>query len=110
MNTPFLIVINIVDKSLWMVLCKDEEDYYETGVLIRANANGWDFLPEPANGRPSFDVMQILTWKDFTALNQTSARTRRLFSKEALKTAKKVAPVLYAAAESDVKMASGFMV
>jgi len=105
MDTPFAIVLNIVDKSLWMVLGQyrnDTDDYTDP---VPANANSWDFLPEPANGRPSFDVMQILTWKDFTTLNQTSARTRRFFSKEALKTAKRVAPAFWAVLESDVKMA-----
>jgi hypothetical protein len=62
-------------------------------------------LPAPANGRPSFDVMQILTWKDFIALDQTSAKTRRFFSKEALATAKRVVPELYAVTESDIEKA-----
>jgi hypothetical protein len=91
MNTPFAIVLNIVDKSLWMVLGKHRRDtnFSEEDEPIPANANGWDFLPEPANGRPSFDVMQILTWKEFIALDQTSANTRRFFSKKALATAKR---------------------
>ena len=108
MNTPFVIVLNIVDKSLWMVLGKHRRDgvfFYEEDEPIPANANGWDFLPALANGRPSFDVMQILTWKDFIALDQTSAKTRRFFSKEALATAKRVVPELYAVAKSDVKTA-----
>jgi hypothetical protein len=108
MDIPFDIVLNIVDKSLWMVLGKYRRDDIEEEDPISANENSWNFLPEPANGRPSFDVMQILTWKDFIALNQTSARTRRFFSKEALATAKKVVPEFYAVTESDVKKASGY--
>jgi hypothetical protein len=106
-NTPFIIVLNIVDKSLWMVLGKHRRDtgFTEEDVPIPANANGWDFLPEPANGRPSFDVMQICRWKDFIALDQTSAKTRRFFSKEALATAVRVVPELWAVAELDVKKA-----
>jgi len=80
----------------------------EEYVPIPANANSWDFLPEPANGRPSFDVMQILTWRDFIALKQTSAKARRFFSKEALATAERIVPEFYAVAESDVKNALGF--
>jgi len=79
MNTPFSIVLNIVDKSLWMILGEYRRDMIEEYVPIPANANSWDFLPEPANGRPSFDVMQILTWRDFIALKQTSAKARRFF-------------------------------
>jgi hypothetical protein len=108
MNTPFAIVLNIVDKSLWMVLGKHRRDsryITEEDEPIPADANSWDFLPEPANGRPSFDVMQILTWKDLIALDQTSAKTRRFFSKKAFRTAKRVVPELYAVAESDVKKA-----
>jgi hypothetical protein len=108
MNTPFVIVLNIVDKSLWMVLGKHRRDgvfFYEEDEPIPANANGWDFLPALANGRPSFDVMQILTWKDFIALDQTSAKTRRFFSKEALATAVRVVPELWAVAGLDVKKA-----
>jgi hypothetical protein len=107
MDTPFVIVLNIVDKSLWIVLGKHrrDTDIIEEAVPIPANANSWDFLPEPANGCPSFDVMRILTWKDFIALDQTSAETGRFFSKKALTTAKRVVPELYAVAESDVKKA-----
>jgi len=108
MNTPFTIVLNIVDKSLWMVLDKYRRDITEEDVAIPANANGWDFLPEPANGRPSFDVMQILTWRDFTALEQTSAEARRFFSKEALATARRIVPTFWAIAESHVKKALDF--
>jgi hypothetical protein len=106
-DTPFAIVLNIVDKSLWMVLGKHRRDrgFTEEEEPIPANANSWDFLPAPANGRPSFDVMQILTWKDFIALDQTSAKTRRFFSKEALATAKRVVPELYAVTESDIEKA-----
>jgi hypothetical protein len=106
-NTPFAIVLNIVDKSLWMVLGKHRRDgaLNEEDEPIPANANSWDFLPAPANGRPSFDVMQILAWKDFIALDETSAKTRRFFSKEALATAKRVVPQLYAVVESDGKKA-----
>ena len=107
MNTPFAIILNIVDKSLWMVLGKHrrDTDFSEEDEPIPADANSWDFLPEPANGRLSFDVMQILTWKDFVVLNQTSTQTRRFFSKKALATANRVVPELYAVAESDVKKA-----
>jgi hypothetical protein len=106
-NTPFIIVLNIVDKSLWMVLGKHRRDgdFTEEDEPIPANASSWDFLPEPANGRPSFDVMQILTWKDFIALDQTSAKTRHFFSKEALATAERVVPELWAVTELDVKKA-----
>ena len=106
-NTPFVIVLNIVDKSLWMVLGKYRRDttWNDEDEPIPVNANSWDFLPEPANGRPSFDVMQILTWKDFIALDQTSAKTRRFFSKEVLATAKRVVPELYAVTESDIDAA-----
>ena len=106
-NTPFAIVLNIVDKSLWMVLGKyrRDRDFTEEDDLIPAKANSWNFLPAPANGRPSFDIMQILKWKDFIALDQTSANTRRFFSKEALATAERVVPELWAVAELDVKKA-----
>jgi len=103
-DTPF----TIVDKSLWMVLGKFRMDVNELAVPIPASANNWDFLPEPANGRPSFDVMQILTWRDFIALEQTSAKARRFFSKEALATARRIVPEFYGVAESDVKKALAF--
>jgi hypothetical protein len=102
-NTPFTIVLNIVDKSIWMVLDKETRDCNPEPVPIPANANGWDFLPEPSTDRPSFDVMQILTWDEFIALNQTSTGKRRLFLKRALATAKKVIPAFYAVADSIVK-------
>ena len=107
-NTPFAIVLNIVDKSLWMVLGKFRMDINEPDEPIEETDNNWDFLPESANGRPSFDVMQILTWKDFIELEKTSAKGRRFFSKEALATARRIVPEFYAAAESDVKKALAF--
>jgi hypothetical protein len=82
-----------------------DRDFTEEDEVIPAKANSWNFLPAPANGRPSFDVMQILTWKDFIALDQTSAKTRHFFSKEALATAERVVPELWAVAELDVKRA-----
>jgi hypothetical protein len=51
--------------------------------------------------------MQILTWNEFIALTQTSANTRRFFSKKALATAKRVVPAYYAAVEESVAKASG---
>ena len=56
-NTPFAIVLNIVEKSLWMVLGKFRMDTNEPDEPIEETDNNWDFLPESANGRPSFDVM-----------------------------------------------------
>ena len=108
MNTPFAIVLDIVDKSLWTVLGHYIMDVIEQAEPIPVTANNWDFLPEPANGRPSFDVMQILTWKDFISLEQTSAKARRFFSKEALATARRIVPDFYAVTESDVKKALDF--
>jgi hypothetical protein len=81
-DTPFGIVLNIVDKSLWMVLGSYSRDGIEPYEPIPVIDNNWDFLPMPANGRPTFDVMQILTWRDFIALEQTSAKARPFFSKE----------------------------
>jgi hypothetical protein len=107
-DTPFAIVLNIVDNSLWMVLGKFRMDVNELAEPIEETDNNWDFLPESANGRPSFDVMQILTWRDFIALEQTSAKARRFFSKEALATARRIVPEFYAVAESDVKKALAF--
>ena len=107
-DTPFAIVLSIVDNSLWMVLGKFRMDVNELAEPIEETDNNWDFLPESANGRPSFDVMQILTWKDFIELEKTSAKGRRFFSKEALATARRIVPEFYAAAESDVKKALAF--
>jgi len=56
-----------------MVLGK-YRNIFEDDEPIPANANSWDFLPVPANGRPSFDVMPVLTWKNFTALEQTPTK------------------------------------
>jgi hypothetical protein len=52
--------------------------------------------------------MRILTWKDFIALGQTSAKARRFFSKEALAAARRIVPEFYAVAESDVQKALAF--
>ena len=57
------------------------------------DANTWPFLQAVANGRASFDVMQVATWKDFVTLgNQTSAVARPIFSAQALATAMRVLP------------------
>jgi len=107
METPFAIVLNIVDKSIWMVLGTYRRDVDELAVPIPANANSWDFLPEPANRHRSFDVMQILTWEDFISLGRTSTKARHFFSKAALATAVKIAPAYYAVTKSDVSKALG---
>ncbi|KAK4695623.1 hypothetical protein P7C71_g2164, partial [Lecanoromycetidae sp. Uapishka_2] len=106
-QTPFRVCINPVDRSIWLVMAPYNLDGVGEKDSIPANEDTWPYFLTKANGRTQFDVMQVASWKDFIALNQTSAISRVFFNAQALATAKRIQPKAYVPAASVVQQALG---
>ncbi|KAL8761954.1 MAG: hypothetical protein Q9184_001968 [Pyrenodesmia sp. 2 TL-2023] len=59
-------------------------------VPIENEEDTWQYLFTAADSRPSFDIMRLMSWEEFSALNLRSAPHRAMFSQQALNTAKRI--------------------
>ena len=80
-TTPFTVGINPVDRSIWLILTPYSLDGVGNRVPIPLNIDTWPYTGTMANNRPPFDVIQIATWTEFIALNQTNAISRAIFTR-----------------------------
>ena len=98
-ETPYYVVLNVIDKSLWLVLAPYYTDDIYVDHEISMEQDTWAFLNTHSNGRGSFDIMRIATWDEFSKFNTDphKAKRRRLFNFSSMWTAQRIAPKLFAA-------------
>ncbi|KAL8708509.1 MAG: hypothetical protein Q9225_007591 [Loekoesia sp. 1 TL-2023] len=105
-NTSYLVCIDIVDRSIWLVMSPYgfRRSYDGGRSSICEDVDTWRDIRAKANGRPSFDVMRLMSWDEFEsiALDQGSAPSRPMFSAQAVATAKRIEPEPFPAHASTV--------
>lgn len=79
-ETSFHVCINPVDRSIWLILAAYTLDQVGDRVLIPRGEDPWPYLGLKSRGRVQFDVMELMTWKEFRKLeNQSQAVERDMF-------------------------------
>lgn len=90
-ETPFKVGINPVDRSVWLIMTPYSLDGVGNRVPIPLNVDTWPYAGTtattgtPPKKRDTFDVIQIATWAEFVALNQTNAISRAMFTKAGMR-------------------------
>jgi hypothetical protein len=79
-ETPFRVCVNAIDRSIWLVLAPYTLDDVGERVPIPRGTDPWPYLGLHSNGRVQFDVMELMTWKEFRTLsNQSEALKKNMF-------------------------------
>ncbi|KAL8787055.1 MAG: hypothetical protein Q9213_002397 [Squamulea squamosa] len=104
-ETPFRVCMNPVDKSIWLVMVSYLIDGLGERDPIPESCNTWKFLRVRDIAAEPFDVMKILSWEQFTEVDEANAAERELFGQHVLATAKRVYPELHTAPMKGVKKA-----
>lgn len=104
-DTFYLACIDIVDRSLWLVVSPfgfHKSDYGER--CPTKDVDTWRYICAKAYGRPSFDVMRLIFWDEFESIapDQDSAPLRLIFSAQAVATTKRIEPRPFSASASTV--------
>ena len=91
----------------------DGTDKDGNDVHVSGDINIWkseDFDPAKLGfpeGLPTVDVMNIMSWEEFSKLSSETARKRDFFSHETIKAAKRIWPKEFQALISEVSEALG---
>ena len=67
-ETSFHVYINVIDRSIWLVLAPYELNGIGERATIPRGTDPWPFLGLRSNGRVHFDVMELMTWNEFLNL------------------------------------------
>ena len=94
--TSLFFGLNTADKSLWLILGTKYYDDLQT--------DAWDFLPTAADGRPSFDVIRVMSWDELLDLRAGTIDGRhwQIFDDGALGTATRIHPQVHPTSEAAI--------
>lgn len=76
-ETPFRVCLNPVDRSIWLVFTPDRLDDLGDRVSTPRVTDPWPCLGLNSDGRMQFDVMELMTWKEFQSLEDQSQALKR---------------------------------
>lgn len=79
-ETSFRVCINPIDRSIWLVLAPYTLDDLGDRVSFPRGTDPWPYLGLHSDGCVQFDVMELMTWKEFQNLeNQSQALKKDMF-------------------------------
>ena len=99
--TPFSVVLSVKDKSIWLVQRDDYYDDYHNFVEVPKDAYMWQYLTGRKDSRSNFDVIRIMEFSEFSQLTESSAKSRNMFPRGVLETARRVHPKPYLLSHKD---------